>query len=270
MQPVNPQLEQTQIIPESPWLRLGHTLLSLCAGIAIVGALFFLVNNSLVATTKPIEKVIIEGELNALAPQMVADAVALYETDTIWSVSLERIAAELEQLPWVERVTIERVTSSNAIRVKVEEHKAIAYWGDKQMVSTRGELFEHKGLGLNRELPRMWSALVMPAEAMSFYQIFERQLAQADLKLFAITQSLQGDWQVTLSDRSRVLLDHSNPSKSIRQFVSIYQQVIRPSGRAVKVIDLRYRHGAAIQWQETTEAAQAAGENAKGKPHARG
>lgn len=247
-------LMQTQALSPSVWQYLLNMLLGIALAV-ILGAGSWLAYYSWNSIEIPIKKVVVVGELNALNPQLIRDAVVIYQTDTLMSVPLERLVADLQRLPWVASVAVERRLQDGALLVSIEEQRAIAYWGERQMVNTRGELFEHRGLGLNRNLPRMWSALVSPAEAMNFYQIFERQLQQADLKLYAISQSLQGDWQVVLDNRARVLLDYSNPSKSIRHFVSIYQQIIQPLNRPVKIVDLRYRHGAAIQWNNTTEAA---------------
>jgi hypothetical protein len=51
-------------------------------------------------------------------------------------------AAALEQLPWVRRAEVWRKWPSR-IEVRIEEHQAVAHWGDGegQLVNTFGELF---------------------------------------------------------------------------------------------------------------------------------
>ena len=70
------------------------------------------------------------------------------------------------------------------------------------------------------------------------------------MRLHGISQNLQGDWQLQLDNGMRVILGRSDPASSIRYFVGIYQQVVLPSQRQAEVIDMRYRHGAAIRWQQ--------------------
>lgn len=198
---------------------------------------------------KPIRRVQIKGDFQALDQRAIEDAVTIYDTDSFFSVDLSALVDQLEAKPWISRARARRQWP-DTIALEIVEEKPIAYWGDQWMVNAKGRIFEHQGLYQDKALPRLWSATSVPAEAMSYYQVFERQLQSVGLRLRGISQNLQGDWRLTLDNGLAVILGRSDPATSVRYFVSIYQQVVIPAQNPALVVDMRYRHGAAIRWQQ--------------------
>lgn len=198
---------------------------------------------------KPIARVVVQGEWQALDKKAIENAIAIYEADTFLSIDLNKLVHDLEEQPWISRARARREWPDTVV-VDLVEQKPIAYWGKHWMVNAKGRIFEHQGLYQNQALPQLWSEIAIPAETMNYYQVFEHQLQVVNLRLQGISQNLQGDWQLKLDNGMRVILGRSDPASSIRYFVGIYQQVVLPSQRQAEVIDMRYRHGAAIRWQQ--------------------
>ncbi len=215
---------------------------------------------------KPITHVQVRGEWQALDRQAIERAVAIYETDTFLRIDLDKLVKELEGQPWIARARARRQWP-DTVAIDIVEEKPIAYWGDRWMVNAKGRIFQHQGLYQNQSLPRLWSEIAVPTETMNYYQIFEHQLQAVNLRLQGISQNLQGDWRLTLDSGLSVILSRTDPASSIRYFVGIYQQVILPSQRQALVIDMRYRHGAAIRWQQlaATETASPPTKNLAGE-----
>jgi cell division protein FtsQ len=197
---------------------------------------------------KPVERVLIKGEFQALDQKAIESAVALYEGDTVLGVDLVGMVSRLEQHPWIAHAHARRVWP-DAVEITLIEQKPIAYWGSKAMVNAKGRVFEHLGLMQGKALPRLWSEAGSPAEAMSYYQIFDRQLEPLGLKLASISQNVQGDWRLTLDNGLLVILDRSDPVANVRSFATLHIQLLIGSERKAEVVDMRYRHGAAIRWQ---------------------
>lgn len=198
---------------------------------------------------KPIARVMVQGEWKALNKKTIENAIAIYDTDTFLSIDLNKLVHNLEAQPWIARARARREWP-DTVAVNIVEQKPIAYWGKYWMVNAKGRIFEHQGLYQNQPLPHLWSEIAIPTETMNYYQIFEHQLQAVNLRLQGISQNLQGDWQLELDNGLRVILGRSDPANSIRYFVGIYQQVVLPSQRQAVVVDMRYRHGAAIRWQQ--------------------
>lgn len=201
------------------------------------------------AFDKPIQRVVIQGDLQALTRDAVQEAVVIYETDTFLGIDLGKLVQQLDAQPWVANARVRRQWPDTVV-IDIVEQKPIAYWGNKWMVNAKGRIFEHQGLYQDQKLPRLWSASAIPAETMSYFQIFQRQLHPVGLGLHAVSQNLQGDWKLTMDNGLQVMLDRADPASNVRYFVSIYQQIVLPGQRQVAVVDMRYRHGAAIRWQQ--------------------
>ena len=238
---------------------IGLLLLQTLFVCALIAGGYFAVPWLRLTFDKPISRVLVQGEWRALDKKTIENAIAIYETDTFLSIDLDKLVSHLEAQPWIARARARREWP-DAVAVDIVEQKPIAYWGDRWMVNTKGRPFEHQGLYQNQSLPHLWSAIAIPTETMNYYQIFEHQLRSVRLRLKGISQNLQGDWHLELDNGLRVIFGRSDPANSIRYFVGIYQQVVLPSQRQALVVDMRYRHGAAIRWQ------QLAAENAE-KPN---
>jgi len=213
---------------------------------------------------KPIARVIIKGDLAALDDLSIQEAVTIYETDTFLSIDLAVLVDRLEANPWIAHARARRLWP-DTVEITLMEQKPIAYWGDKAMVNAKGRVFEHHGLALGRPLPRLWSELGSPAEIMSYYQIFEQHLESIQLKLHSISQSVQGDWRLQLDNGLLVILDRMDPVGNIRNFVNVYMQLLVSGERRALVVDMRYRHGAAIRWEEPVQPLQEQTRNGQDK-----
>ncbi len=221
------------------------------------------------AFDKPIARVVVSGDLKALDQQAVMEAVAIYDTDSFLDIDLDALVDRLEAQPWVAHARARR-RWPDTVEIDIAEQVPIAYWGDKAMVNAKGRIFEHRGLFQNQPLPRLWSELGAPAEAMNHYQIFESQLHPVSLKLQAISQSVQGDWRLTLDNGLQVVLDRTDPAGNMSHFISVYQQVVLPAQRQALVVDMRYQHGASIRWVPMSINSSDSGAILKGKDNGRG
>ena len=207
------------------------------------------------AFDKPVARIAVHGELRALDRRAVEEAIVVYETDTFLGIDLDALVDQLEEQPWVARARARRQWP-DTVEVHIVEQKPIAYWGEQWMVNAKGRLFEHRGLFQQQNLPRLWSDLSTPAETMGYFQIFEKQLQPLNLALRGISQNVQGDWLLAVDNGMQVLLDRSDPVGNVRHFVTVYRQVVQPSQRQAAVVDMRYRHGAAIRWADMPAPAE--------------
>jgi cell division protein FtsQ len=247
------------------WLLLMQTML-VCV---LIAGVYFSLPWLKLAFDKPIQRVEIHGDFYALDQATIKNIVVIHEQDSFLDIDLSALVNQLESQPWIARARARRQWP-DTVAIDIVEQRPIAYWGDKWLVNAKGRLFEHQGLFQNQPLPHLWSESAIPAEAMNFYQIFERQLKPVGLKLRAVSQSLQGDWQLTLDNGLLVMLDRTDPASNVRHFVSIYQQVLLPAQRLAEVVDMRYRRGAAIRWKPPTVPVSEHDGNIERAKHERG
>lgn len=233
---------------ESAWRSAAPSLLQAILVFCVLAGLYVALPWLRVAFDKPINRVLIKGELHALSEQAIRNAVVIYETDTFLAIDLDALVHRLEQQPWIDHARVRRVWP-DALEITLVEQNPIAYWGDKAMLNAKGRIFEHMGLYQGRPLPRLWSELGSPAETMNYYEVFRQSLEPAQLHLQSISQSIQGDWWLQLENGLVVILDRADPVGNARHFLMVHERLLAKSERKPEVVDLRYRNGAAIRWQ---------------------
>jgi D-alanine-D-alanine ligase len=90
-----------------------------------------------------LREVQLRGELAHTGAAEVEQAVRGRIDGNFFAVDLAQPRAALEQLPWVRRVQVRRVWPDR-LEVTLEEHVALARWGDTGLVNVQGERFAGK------------------------------------------------------------------------------------------------------------------------------
>src|SRR5574340_688990 len=88
----------------------------------------------------PVTELDVKGPLVNTTKEDIEAATRERVVGNFFSVDPAAVRAALEQLPWVRRVSVRRVWPGR-LEVSVEEHVALARWGDDALVNTYGERF---------------------------------------------------------------------------------------------------------------------------------
>lgn len=169
-----------------------------------------------------------------------------------FSVSLEEARAAFEKLPWVRRAEVRRVWPAT-LEIKLEEHVAAAYWragesGDTRLVNQQGEVFTAAS---NAHLPTLSGPEGSAAQVLARYREFAELLAPASAVTAALTYSQRQAWQLRLEDGLVIELgrdDGKAPlTERLARFVEVWPRARAQLGVPVRVADLRYPTGFAVQ-----------------------
>ena len=88
----------------------------------------------------PVKEVRVLGALEHVTREQVETTVRRQLTGNFFTVDLAAARRAFERLPWVRRVEVRRVWPDR-LQVTLEEHVALARWGDSGLVNTHGEVF---------------------------------------------------------------------------------------------------------------------------------
>ncbi|MDB5966664.1 MAG: cell division protein FtsQ [Polaromonas sp.] len=175
-----------------------------------------------------------------------------------FTVDLGRTRAVFESVPWVRKAVVQR-QFPDRLKVVLQEHQAIAYWGpegDSRLVNSFGEVFEaNQGEVESEELPQLngpqgQSALVLEAYQMLF-PLFDR----LDTVLQRLELTGQGSWRARLDSGATLELGHGSLDDieaRAQRFVATLTQVSSRYGRDLESADLRYGNGYAIKLRGVT------------------
>jgi cell division protein FtsQ len=139
--------------------------------------------------------------------------------------------------------------------VRIEEHVALARWGQRrepQLVNTHGELFRGRS---DATLPIFSGPAGSEGEVTQRYLAFRDLLAALALEPRQILLSSRLAWQLGLSNGLTVKLgrdsDKDRVDGRLARLVSVYPQTLGESRHRPDYVDLRYPNGFAMRVPET-------------------
>jgi cell division protein FtsQ len=187
---------------------------------------------------QPFQRVVFSGNVAKLAP---AD-VATLEQSVKGMTSIAAVRDAAKKLPWVRDVSVRR-EYPDAVEIAFETHDAVARWGDRALVSSRGAIFEAPYTG---DLPRFRGpdsgALAMATE----YPAIARALLPLAARLAELRLSPRGGWHVVLDSGLELELGRGDIQPRLGRFVAAWP-ALAAQGVETRFADLRHASGFAIR-----------------------
>lgn len=182
-------------------------------------------------------------------------------TGTFFSVDLARVRAAFESAPWVRRAVVHR-EFPNRLRVALQEHRAVAFWGgegDLRLINNYGEVFEANVDEVDQDsLPTLSGPEGQAGEVLAMFQALAPQFAEMQIPVEKLELSRRGSWSVQLASDAKLELGRGSVEevqarthrflKTLTQIVTRYSR--QPS--AVESADLRHENGYAIRLRGVT------------------
>jgi cell division protein FtsQ len=227
-------------------------LLNLTAGVLVgIAALIFgavLLVMLLRSPLLPVREVRVANPLERTSQQDIERALRGRIAGNFFAVQPAQIRAGLQQLPWVRRVTVRRVWP-DAIEVGVEEHVALARWGNEALVNTHGERFSGK---TDQALPQFIAPAGHETEMALRYGSFKALLAPLGVEPERVVLSQRLAWQLRLSNGLHLMLgrDGDRAEARLRRFVGVHDATLKAMQGKHEYVDLRYPNGFALRVPE--------------------
>jgi cell division protein FtsQ len=230
--------------------RLLNALAGALTAIALVlfatAALLMLLRSPLF----PLRAVELRGSL-AHTPRAEVEAALRGRIDgNFFAVDLAEPRAALERLPWVRRVHVRRVWP-DALEVTLEEHVAMARWGDTGLLNQQGELFAGRGV---RDLPLLAGPTGTESEVARRFRRYGELLAPLGAPPERLILSPRHAWQLRLADGLVIELGRDAPNDPVdarlARLVAVHAQTLGRMQRQHAYVDLRYPNGFALRVPE--------------------
>lgn len=230
----------------------ASALLALVAAAAVYAGLQLLVRSSLF----PLRELVVAGSLEHTSRAQIERASGGFGGN-FFAADLAALRSRLESLPWVRRVEVRRVWPDR-VEVALEEHVALARWGEDGLVNTFGEPFPGRTDGEHAARLPLFAG---PART-------ERELARRYQRFAAILQPLgetperviltpRYAWQLRTSGGLQLELgrDGAEPVEArLARFVAAHPVTLgrlqRRAESNTRQVDLRYPNGFALRVPE--------------------
>jgi cell division protein FtsQ len=220
--------------------------LGIVSGLALLGACFGALYWLLMPQRFPVSTVEIKGplknatraQIEAALPRMTGNVAVNF-----FAVDLAEVRAGVERLPWVRHVAVRRAWPGR-LEVTVEEHVALARWGDDALVNLQGEKFYAK---TRDALPSFVAPAGTAGEVARRYRRFSEIVAPLGMRVERVVLSPRHAWQLRLANGVHVMLgrDGDMAEERLRKFVAAYPAA--SAGKKYEYVDLRYPNGFALR-----------------------
>lgn len=180
---------------------------------------------------------------------------------TFFTQDLARARAAFEAVPWVRRAMVRR-EFPNRLRVELQEHQAVAYWGaegDSTLLNSFGEVFEANVGDVEQDaLPRLSGPEGQGAVVLAMYRVLQPLFESTDLPLEQLDLTGQGSWRMRLDTGATLELGRGGAPEvqaRVQRLLKTMTQVAARYGRtpqAIETADLRHPDGYAIRLRGVT------------------
>jgi cell division protein FtsQ len=197
--------------------------------------------------------------------------VAPHMAGNFFTVDLARTKAIFESVPWV-RTAVVRRQFPNRLKVMLQEHQAVAYWGDEddtRLVNVFGEVFEANPADVEPEdLPLLNGPQGQAGLVLQAYQALAPMFEKIDAVVEGVELTGQGRWRAQLDGGAVLELGHGSIDEikaRVQRFTATLAQVSSRYGNELESADLRYSNGYAIKLKGVTTFSNGAKEDKKAK-----
>lgn len=239
-------------------LNVAANALFVLAAVLIVYAAGAMLANS---PAFPLRAIRVQADLGHVSRGQIVDALQGRVSGTFFTVDVESIRSMFQTIPWVRRAEVRRYWPDR-LEVKLEEHVALAHWGqeaDGRLVNTYGEVFSgridaERGAERSAPLPQFAGPAGSEQELARRYALFRDLLAPLSLEPRAVALSQRLSWQLRLSNGLTMQLGRDNEKDPVQErllrFVEVYPRTLAPLSRRLDYVDLRYPNGFALRVPE--------------------
>jgi cell division protein FtsQ len=191
----------------------------------------------------PLNEVRVEGELKHVTREQVKMISSRYLQGNFFTVNLVKTREAFEKLPWARSVSVRR-RWPNRLEVVIEEHEALARWGNIALVNTHGELFHAAS---DADLPVFYGPGDGVKEVATHYAEFSELMLPANLKLNEVTLTPRRSWQVTTNTGMVISLGREKMDMRLSRFMQVYKKTYAGLKGNLSYVDLRYPSGFAVR-----------------------
>jgi len=196
---------------------------------------------------RPIQHAEISGKFAQVSQIQIEQVLEPFARKGFISIDLDKVKQALEAIRWIDHVRVERAWP-DGVRVYVTEQTAVARWGERGLLNTRGELFLPDARDVRADLPRLNGPEGTEAEVAKLYLETYPRLLTVGLSLSSVAVDERGAWTLQLSNGVGVRLGREDVAARLERFIRAASPVVATRTGDVAYVDMRYSNGFSIGW----------------------
>lgn len=250
-----------QTLPAPLDVRLMNLTASLLLAAFVLLALSTMAGWAMAHPVFAIRGVTVTGDVSHNNALTLRANVAPQLKGTFLTINLQAARQAFEAMPWVRRAVVRR-EFPDRLKVILQEHQAVGYWGDESdstLVNTYGEVFEaNVGEVEQEELPHLSGPQGQSAQVLAMYQALQPKFEALELSIEELDLTGRGSWRAKLDTGAEIELGRGSDDEVLaraERFLQTMTQVTSRYGRTVAAVesaDLRHQGGYAIRLRGVT------------------
>jgi cell division protein FtsQ len=237
-------------------IRLMNALTGVLVVVAALGVLGTLLGWAMRLPVFAIHGVTVSGDVTHYNAITLRANVMPRLQGTFFTLDLQAARKAFESMPWVRQAVVRR-DFPNRLRVQLQEHQAVAFWGaddDSHLVNSYGEVFEANVGELEQDkLPRLIGPDNQSAQVLAMQRTLKPLLATLDLGLDQLELTARGGWHAQLDNGASLELGSGSTEELVARTERFLKTITQATGhykRSVEhleAVDLRHPDGYAIR-----------------------
>ena len=218
----------------------------------VVGFSYILGYGFLYLSNKPVENIIIQGNLSLDESILLRGRLESEFQGRILDVDLFNLINKVkDDFQWIHSIGVDRDWPATLV-LKVEKIAPIAKWSQGLYISSQGQIIE---LETDRKsLPEFKVALSSPTKSMEVFRDLTGKLRSINLGILEISENPLGEWSIELSNGLNVELGHDHLDTRLSKSLSVYNSLDRAVQAQLGFIDARYIGGVALRKSDVEDS----------------
>lgn len=175
-----------------------------------------------------------------------------------FTTDLDAVRQAFEAVPWVRRASVRREWPNRLI-VALEEHQALATWGEDEgrLLSVNGELFTanlaeaEDDLGKDSNLPQLTGPKGSEKEVLARYTELLKWFEPLNLLPEELALSNRYAWRVKLNNGTTVELGREQNGHTLKdrvqRLIAVHPKLMQIANGKIESVDMRYANGLAVK-----------------------
>ena len=197
----------------------------------------------------PVAQVIVTGEITATEQRLLQQKIQPLMHENYFTADLVAIRDAALSLSWVESVTVTRHWPDGLL-VRVIPRQPVARWGSGRLLSGQGVVFIEAARADHADLPLLHGPETQSLAMMQQYQKINQWFEPLGLRLKELYLTDRMTWFMAFDTGMRVIVDQEQTNLKLQRLSELGQgnDRLQQLWQRVAAVDLRYRNGMAIQW----------------------
>ncbi|HJV05998.1 MAG TPA: cell division protein FtsQ/DivIB [Chromobacteriaceae bacterium] len=191
----------------------------------------------------PVKKIRISGQMTRVTPEQLKFIAEHELSGTFFTLDIDKTRAAFGKLPWVRDAQVRR-RWPDTLDIAVEEHVALARWGENGLVDTKGVRFDAAS---DQNLPVFNGPAGAEKDMTAMLLRLRQELSDAGLAPKVLSLSARRAWKVELDNGINLELGRGDVESRVGRFARYWKTELAVLPYHIEYVDMRYPNGFAVR-----------------------